>query len=629
MPATRRQVTQAAREPKKAARQAAAPHLGGGKKAKETTPQAKSGGAGGARKRPERADPRLPVTLLSGFLGAGKTTMLTHILKNKLGLKCAVLVNDMAEINIDADIVKGAELIQREEEVVELSNGCICCTLRQDLVDEIGKLARKGMFDYVFIESTGIAEPMQAAESFTMDVGGGEGEVEDARPAKVSRKGKDAGSDEKAADAIVQLSLLARLDTCVTVVDAGNFLANFESVENVRDTNKDAAEEDERNIADLMTDQLEFADVVVINKSDLVSAAQLKSIKAVVQRLNPTARIITTTHGQVALDQVVNTGLFSLEKAEKFPEWRQSLIENNHVPETEEYGIGSFVYRADRPFHPMKLYEDFTERFFFTQALTPEEGEGDEHDDDEHGHGHSHAHAHSHSYAAKAEEEEVEEEKARTIKNKDGTYAAGSRVEAKWEGSDEYHPGRVVSRNKNRTYHIQYDDGDVDKKVPADHVRDETEEGEEEEEEEEELDIKERESMRAEMRQRMRESGFGQLLRSKGTMWLASNHTHAVSWSQCGLYLTLKAEQPWRCGMAEDEWGAYDEEHHARLKGLVSSGGKHGDRRQEIVFIGVGLKKDVLKELLDDCLVTDEEFKQGVKGWSKLVDPFDMSIEGQ
>tara|TARA_A100000164_G_scaffold353396_1_gene359963 strand:- start:684 stop:1895 length:1212 start_codon:yes stop_codon:yes gene_type:complete len=279
---------------------------------------------------------RLPVTVLSGFLGAGKTTILSHILNNRENKKVAVIVNDMSEINIDSEILRSEVSLNRsEEKLVEMSNGCICCTLREDLLEEVTKLAKEGRFDYLVIESTGISEPLPVAETFTF-------------------------ADENG----VALSDIADLDTMVTVVDAVNFLKDYDEAKYLQETGESLGEEDERSVADLLVDQVEFADLILISKTDLASASDIDRLTAILKTLNTHAKIYPIANGKVDINEVLNTGLFNFERAQQAPGWMKEM-RGEHLPETQEYGIASFCYEARRPFHP-DLFHDFlhgTEQF--------------------------------------------------------------------------------------------------------------------------------------------------------------------------------------------------------------------------------------------------------------------------
>ena len=384
--------------------------------------------------------------MLSGFLGSGKTTLLNHVLSNRAGLRVAVIVNDMSEVNIDSQLVAGGEaaLSRTEEKLVEMTNGCICCTLREDLLAEVAALAKEGRFDYLLIESTGISEPAPVADTFTFAMGDG-----------------------------TPLCDVAELDTMVTMVDAANFMEDLRIGKDLKSIGQAASEDDPRTVADLLTEQVEFANVIVLNKTDLVDEDMLATVEAYVEQLNPYALKLRSSFGQIESSKIMGTGRFDFEIAKQSKGW-QLTLRGDGASEEEEYGVSSFVYRARRPFHPQRFFD---------------------------------------------------------------------RLNHDWDG----------------------------------------------------------------------------VLRSKGFFWLANRLDKIGVWSQAGRVARLDFGGFWWAAVPREHWPG-SEVFESEIERKWNS--EVGDCRQELVFIGIGMDELAIYDSLQECLLTDEEFSQGVEAWLNLPDPF-------
>ncbi|EJP63187.1 cobalamin synthesis protein [Beauveria bassiana ARSEF 2860] len=541
----------------------------------------------------------LPVTLLSGFLGSGKTTLLQHILRSNHGLRIAVVVNDIGAINVDASLIKQTHRITKtNEKVIALQNGCICCTLRGDLLEELVRLAQLQSFDYIIIESSGISEPEQVAETFDSRLAeqmsqlvdeGGEGLDEDML--KVLEQLKEVGGLEK----------FAKLDTTVTVIDTFTMLHDFDTADLISARRDDVTPEDERTVSDLMVDQIEFADIIILNKIDMVSKETRTRIVDLVKKLNHRAKILESSYGKVDVKQLVNTGLFKMDVAQAGYGWLQDLhamtvreVNGKNVvtpkPETEEYNVQSFIYSRQRPFHPRRLFALLYDKFILQLEQT-EDDEDDEDDEDE----------------DEDDEDDEEEDQEMHDIEQDDAQSVGSSNNSAQEGSA-YSAGsshttaqtipsprpsdKQKSSSTQRTAAASSDDDDAMAVDP--------------------LDMPPNEEILVNKRAH---PTFSRLFRSKGEFLLATRPHRAGEWSQAGAMLTMAGGRPWFCTLPAEEYTTGDAEVDALVQHDINKGGEWGDRRQELVFIGEGLDHKGVEALLDECLLTDAEMAD----WERVM----------
>ncbi|KAJ4862126.1 cobW/HypB/UreG, nucleotide-binding domain-containing protein [Trichoderma breve] len=503
----------------------------------------------------------LPVTLLSGFLGSGKTTLLQHILKSNHGLRIAVVVNDIGAINVDASLIqKTHTLTKTNEKIIALQNGCICCTLRGDLLEELVRISQLQKFDYIIIESSGISEPEQVAETFDSRLAEqmsllteGEGAAElDEDMIKVLNKLKKAGGLEK----------FAHLDTTVTVIDAFTMLNDFDTADLLSGRRDDVVPEDERSVSDLMVDQIEFADVIILNKIDMINDETKARVLDLVKQLNHRAKIIESKYSKVDVKELVNTGLFDLGRAQTGYGWLQDLhamtvreVNGRNVvtpkPETEEYNVQSFIYSRYRPFHPRRLFALLYDKFIL-QMEHPDDDDDDEEDEEE-------------DEGEEGDEGQSDEDKSDSTSPSHSPSTPQTEASSQGDGKDT-------------------NDMDVDPlMMPSNEVI---------------------------LANKRAHPTLARLFRSKGEFFLATRPHRAGEWSQAGAMLTLTGGRSWFCTLPEEEYTTGSPDIDTLVQHDIAKGGEWGDRRHEIVFIGEGLDHEGLEKMLDACLLTDGEYEE-------------------
>ncbi|KAK1762638.1 CobW/HypB/UreG, nucleotide-binding domain-containing protein [Phialemonium atrogriseum] len=555
------------------------------------------GKSGTGKKTSKSAVPpkALPVTLLSGFLGSGKTTLLQHILRSEHGLRIAVVVNDIGAINVDASLIKQTHrLTKTNEKVIALQNGCICCTLRGDLLEELVRLAELQQFDYVIIESSGISEPEQVAETFDarlaehMDAVGTDGaEGLDEDMLKVLQRLKEAGGLEK----------FARLDTTVTVIDAFTMLHDFDTGDLISSRRDDVTPEDERTVSDLLVDQIEFADVIILNKVDMVDSETKPRLLDLIQKLNHRAKILESSYGKVDVKELVNTGMFNLEVAQSGYGWLQDLhqmtvreVNGRNVvtpkPETEEYSVRSFIYTRQRPFHPRRLWGLLRDKFIL-QLEHPDDDDDDDNDEDEEGN-------------------EEYERNGRDVDMINSPAAEDPPTDAGQDAEDASPGARsrsLTSFSSSSPSTAQTVPSPASSSKKAHHVS---------ERPDEEMSSASSADMAAPpddiiLSTKRQHPVLARLFRSKGEFFLATRPHRAGEWSQAGAMLTMSGGRPWFCTLAPEEYTTGDAEVDGLVQHDIAKGGEWGDRRQELVFIGERLDHVALEAMLDECLLSDAE----------------------